>query len=261
MDNPVFGSVKRDPFSRRDAWAWLVENASFKTTVVRMGTREIELQRGQLVVTLQHLGSQWGWDTMKVSRFISAIQRARMTETTTEIGRTLITICNYEEYCIGTTLGEIVEVVSLRHVASVTETGTKEGNNSLLSERDTTSRARRLPRDFVMPLDWIEDGAMAREKAHLPPLDLATEAVKFVNHFVSKAGADGAKRDWHRTWINWCLNARGNANGRSASARGNAADNLIEGFGRAAGLGSADSGVDCSSAGSLLDGEHARFHA
>lgn len=125
------------------------------------------------------------------------------------------------------------------------------------------ARAKRLSKDFVMPLDWIDDGAAAREKAHLPPSDLATEAIKFVNHWLSKSGRDGAKLDWHRTWINWCLNAKGFGNGQVANGRASAADNLIEGFGRAAGFISRSAGnePDWSSAGPLLDGEYARRDA
>lgn len=69
-------------------------------------------------------------------------------------------------------------------------------------------RGTRLPADYVIPDAWITDAIDARHKAGLPPCDVRTEAVKMVNHFVSSPGAKGVKVDWHRTWINWALNAR-----------------------------------------------------
>ena len=76
----------------------------------------------------------------------------------------------------------------------------------------------RLVADFKMPAEWLEEGAQAREKANLPPVDLATEAIKFCNHWWSKSGKDATKISWHQTWINWSLNARGAGNGRRQSA-------------------------------------------
>lgn len=73
------------------------------------------------------------------------------------------------------------------------------------------SRGSRLPIDFAPPLDWIEDAARLRANQKLPPADLATEALKFVNHFTSAPGQRGIKLNWRRTWIVWALGARGNA--------------------------------------------------
>jgi len=114
-----------------------------------------------------------------------------------------------------------------------------------------------------MPLDWIEDGQAAREKARLPPVDLATEALKFTNHFLSKGGREGAKLDWHRTWINWCLNTKGTVNGRPGTSRSSGVDKLVEGFGNLVGIGggSRDRGPDSSASGPLLDGEYVRVDA
>lgn len=68
-------------------------------------------------------------------------------------------------------------------------------------------KGTRLPPDFVMTAEWLDDGAAAREKAKLPPVDLATEAVKFCNHWWAASGQKGVKTKWHATWINWALNA------------------------------------------------------
>jgi hypothetical protein len=71
---------------------------------------------------------------------------------------------------------------------------------------DQQRAGKRLPEDFVVPPPWIAEAAAAREELHLGPADLEVEAVKFANHWISEDGDKAVKRDWLRTWINWCLN-------------------------------------------------------
>lgn len=78
-------------------------------------------------------------------------------------------------------------------------------------------RGTRLPDDFVVPEAWKEKAVALREK-HSPhaPIDVEAEAVKFVLFWSAKAGAGATKRDWEKTFYNWCLNAKGGrANGHS----------------------------------------------
>lgn len=97
QDDPIFGNPKREPFDRRSAWLWLVEHASWRDSG--------DLQTGQLRASLQHLACQWGWNTTKVARFIRALQeRHRIvtaSDTATVTLGTLITICNYGEFLLG----------------------------------------------------------------------------------------------------------------------------------------------------------------
>lgn len=101
-------------------------------------------------------------------------------------------------------------------------------------KKEVEARATRWPPDQVVTEEWKEEGALKRELHGLPEIDLNLEAEKFVNYWSSKGGKDGAKRDWHKTWINWTLNARQNANGngRQPSAHDKffaAAESLIRG--------------------------------
>lgn len=82
------------------------------------------------------------------------------------------------------------------------------------------NRATRLPDDFEIPQDWIADGEEARERHALPVIDLSLEAERFCNYWWAKAGGkDATKKDWHRTWTNWCLNAR-NSSGANGNGHG-----------------------------------------
>ena len=97
LDNPIFGSVGREPYSRHAAWAWLVEAAAYRPTEVRVGVKTVPLEPGQILVSIRHLVGQWGWTPTKVVRFIKAVQRAQMVVTATDTGLSLITICNFKE--------------------------------------------------------------------------------------------------------------------------------------------------------------------
>ncbi len=70
-------------------------------------------------------------------------------------------------------------------------------------------RGTRLPPDFAVSQEWKEEGAKARLKAELPPLNLDAEADQFVDYWHAKAGKDGTKLDWLATWRTWCRNAKG----------------------------------------------------
>jgi hypothetical protein len=79
----------------------------------------------------------------------------------------------------------------------------KEREGALRAPRST-----RLPDDFIMPSEWVEDAGRKRAEHGLPPIDLRLAAESFCNYWRSKAGKGAAKRDWHATWINWALKER-----------------------------------------------------
>lgn len=119
-------------------------------------------------------------------------------------------------------------------------------------------RATRLPGDFVVPHEWRGDGAAARERNSLPAINLNLEAEKFTNYWLSKPGQKGAHLDWHKTWINWCLNAKGAAHERQPQ-RQSPVTNLYAGM--AAALAERESApdrrADFDATEPLLDGERA----
>lgn len=97
QDHPLW---KDEPFSSREAWCWLIENAVFShdgRRVEHNGLVRI-LSRGQLSYSIRYLAEAWGWDHSKVNRYLAKLQRNGMIETNTETGMTIITICNYNKY-------------------------------------------------------------------------------------------------------------------------------------------------------------------
>lgn len=95
QDHPVFGN---EPYSKRDAFEWLIANACHKPTAVAGIGATIQLQRGQLSYSLRYIARAWRWDEAKVRRFLSRLSKEQMIVTETDAGMTRITVCNYETY-------------------------------------------------------------------------------------------------------------------------------------------------------------------
>jgi len=85
--------------------------------------------------------------------------------------------------------------------------------------RTETPRGTRWPPDAVVPDEWLAEGEAYREMGNLPPLDLRAEALKFANYWAAKSGGGATKIDWKRTWLNWCLTAKGTQNGSRTGAK------------------------------------------
>lgn len=79
--------------------------------------------------------------------------------------------------------------------------GRKEGKGK--EGREESQRATRLPPDFTIPSEWVEFC-----KAERKDLDPHRTFAKFRDHWISKAGKDGAKLDWLATWRNWVRDER-----------------------------------------------------
>lgn len=78
------------------------------------------------------------------------------------------------------------------------------------------ARASRLPEDWLIPPDWIDDAVVLGLSAD----EARREADRFRDFWIARGGKDALKANWRATWRNWCRNAlqrRGasGANGRS----------------------------------------------
>jgi len=105
LENPAFGG-KREPFCRRSAWAWLIENAAYREHDITVAGKPIHIARGQLRTSFRSLGQQWGWPEPKVRRYFRVLNECQMTVCVSDALATLITICNYERYQILESVGD-----------------------------------------------------------------------------------------------------------------------------------------------------------
>jgi hypothetical protein len=227
FDQPPFNRPGRDSFDRNSAFVWLVEHAAWTSTTINAGGRSVDLERGQLCHSLRRLAATWCWSETSVRRFLDALRIRRLADAASVAGQTVVTICNFDDFC---GRGRTADAPSVAGPSQDRRKVKEEKNPSANAEGTTTrTRGARLPDGFEVPPDWITEAHWAREKASKPPVDLATEAIKFCNHFISKSGRDAAKNDWRRAWQNWALNARGESFGNHRAGGQAPSTNLFGG--------------------------------
>ena len=86
------------PFSRREAWLWLIEHVAFRPTRVMSNGQKVAVARGQISVSIRSLARSWKWGKGRVELFVRRLETATSIETEIVDGRYLITLCNYEKY-------------------------------------------------------------------------------------------------------------------------------------------------------------------
>ena len=100
LDHPISGASK--PYSRFEAWVWLLEQAAFKPVRVRVSNGHshsaLTIKRGQLSHSLRYMATAWGWTVKSVRTFLARLESDTQIDTQKGTAQTLITICNYETY-------------------------------------------------------------------------------------------------------------------------------------------------------------------
>lgn len=95
QDHAVF---RNEPFSRRDAFVWLIENAAYERIKIDIAGAEHWLERGQVGHSLRFMAKAWKWDEARVRRFIASLRKAQIIDAAADAGQTIITIRKYEVY-------------------------------------------------------------------------------------------------------------------------------------------------------------------
>lgn len=88
----------KEPFTEREAWLWMVENAAYEAHKRYVSGHGIEVARGQLMASQRVLSDEWKWGRQRVRGFIAKLEHVgSITQNSTQ-GITIITVCNYERY-------------------------------------------------------------------------------------------------------------------------------------------------------------------
>lgn len=94
-DHPSFA---HEPLTEREAWAWLIGEASFKARTKRIGSVVLDLKRGQVAASLRFMADKWQWSEPRVRRFLKRLKTDAMIDASTDAGITVVNICNYDKY-------------------------------------------------------------------------------------------------------------------------------------------------------------------
>lgn len=107
---------QNEKFCSRAAWAWLVENAAWTETLIRIDHTPVSLDRGELSFSEHFMATKWRWSRSRVHRFLNELATwgmirrrnspTRKSDSSADRGQSIITICNYNE---NQDVGEIFE--------------------------------------------------------------------------------------------------------------------------------------------------------
>ena len=79
-------------------WLDLLFMASWEDSKQLVGSRLIEIKRGQLVASISYLVKRWGVGHNTVIAFLKMLQEEKMITKTSMRNISIITICNYEKH-------------------------------------------------------------------------------------------------------------------------------------------------------------------
>jgi hypothetical protein len=131
--------VDNNPFSRREAWLWLISEAAWKPHRRRLAGHSVELNRGQLAASLRFIAGKWRWSEPRVRRFLKTLINEGMIDTATDAGITIITLCKYDRYQrvslpTDATTGLISDAAPTHDRRKVEDIEHKEDSNAATSE-------------------------------------------------------------------------------------------------------------------------------
>lgn len=83
----------------------------------------------------------------------------------------------------------------------IPSTPPQEASSPPAVNSEKAKRGTRLPQDWKLPKSW---GEWALATFRVSEAQVRSEAERFKNHWLAKAGKDATKIDWQATWRNWC---------------------------------------------------------
>lgn len=101
-NDPTFAD---EPFSEREAWAWMIADASWRPRERRVGRLTAWTERGELAASVRFLAEAFTWSKSRAHRFLKRLEkRERIAIRTSNEGGTgviVVTICNYDQFQFG----------------------------------------------------------------------------------------------------------------------------------------------------------------
>lgn len=91
-------AFKTEPFTEREAFIWIIMEASYKPRQKRVANVSVDLERGQLATSVRFMCEAWNWSKSRVDRFLKRLEKRDMIGTDSGTGVNVITVCKYDDY-------------------------------------------------------------------------------------------------------------------------------------------------------------------
>ena len=197
LDNPAFRNE-----AEAMCFAWMVLRAQWRDTEVRYKGRVIRLRRGELAISLRDMADDWEWSKSRCERFIDRLKTGTLTETRTETGVTIITICNYSKY--QDPEDEAGTVAETEAGQDRDTTGTQNKKGRIEETKKGGKRATALPPQFPGDDDRAKALAYWNQEGVAHVLDLDDQVQRFRDHHDAKGSTF---KSWPAAWRTWFRNA------------------------------------------------------
>ena len=209
-------AFKGQPFTEREAFMWMIMEASYKAREKRVGTATISLQRGQLAASIRFMAEAWNWQKSTVDRFLKRLENRDMIGTASGTGISVITICKYNDYqsaprdsgtgdfekrdSSGTAAGQ------QRDKPNKGARMEQEGSN-VFDASEATASPKKQRRRCRLPEGWIPSPRNIEDaySQQFTDGEIENEGRKFRDYHHAK-GTTFA--DWDAGWRTWVSNAR-----------------------------------------------------
>lgn len=194
LDHPAF---RND--AEAMAFAWLVLRAAWRPVRVRYKDRALELQRGQLAVSVRDFSAAMDRDRGWTERLIRRLKNERMIATAAGAGVLVITICNYDLYQAEREGGATPAATAARQAHDTEQEGEESKNRNLPPKAAGGSTKQYLPEDWAPPQVADLPPAARACAAQWSAASYAAHAEAFVGYW---RGRRGRNADWRATWAN-----------------------------------------------------------
>lgn len=170
FDHTVFAD---EPKTEREAWIWLIMEASWKPRTRRVGVVVVETQRGQLAASVRFLASAWKWTPAKVQRYLKRLEKLEMIRTQADTGVTVLTICNYDQYQSGAQASDTA-AIQQRYSSDTNEKKEERREEGKEDANASMPIAPRFPLDDISKA--VHDYNDAAQRAGWPTVQKMTDA-------------------------------------------------------------------------------------
>lgn len=95
QDHYIF---KDEPYTEREAWEYLIAQASYHPHKIRHRGAICEVVRSQVPTSYRKLAEKWQWGINRVRSVLELWKREGMVSLKTDTGFLVITLCNYDQH-------------------------------------------------------------------------------------------------------------------------------------------------------------------
>ncbi len=145
--------------SQREAFLWMLAEASWKPRAKRIKSAVINLDRGQLAASTRFLASAFGWSEARVRRYLDMLKNRRTIDAATDAGVTVITIRNYDKYQSAPSESDAPRETKPTQQRRTSDANENKETNTTLLTREEIDEVSRRAREAVG--DAIADPAKA----------------------------------------------------------------------------------------------------